>query len=64
MTTEEQVSSWQYGVMFHDDSVSRSWNGITQEQQEEYATQCRENYPNDNIRVVRRLIGPWEDPYV
>lgn len=53
--------TWQYGVMFHDGSVARRWNGHTQEQRaREELARCKAEYPGDNIRLVRRLIGPWE----
>jgi hypothetical protein len=55
------VGAYQYGVMFNDGSVARRWNGNTQEQRaREEALRCQADYPNDNIRLVRRWIGPWD----
>lgn len=55
------AGEYQYGVMFRDGSVNRSWNGNTQEDRARiYAKALQERYPNDNIRLVRRYIGPWE----
>jgi hypothetical protein len=48
--------------MFQDGSVHRGFNGRTQEQRaREYAARCNRDYPRDNIRPVRRVIGPWEE---
>lgn len=57
-------SVWQYGVMYPDGSVSRRWNGNTQEKRaREEVVRYYDTYPGttDNVRVVRRLIGPWEE---
>lgn len=56
------AGEYQYGVMFDDGSVNRSWNGNTQERvAREYAEATKKEYPRDNIRLVRRYIGPWEE---
>lgn len=60
--TNIPAGEYQYGVMFNDGSVARRWNGNTQEKlAREEAEKLKAIYTSDNIRVVRRLIGAWEE---
>lgn len=57
-----EAVTYQYGVAFADGSIARRWNGSTQEQRaREYAADCRQRFPGDDFRVVRRPIGAWRE---
>jgi hypothetical protein len=56
------LAGWQYGVMYSDGSVARRWNGNTQEKHaREEAEKVVQQYPGENIRLVRRWVGNWEE---
>lgn len=58
----QPLEGYQYGVMFKDGSVMRRWNGNTQEKlARDSVEKYQAEYPNDNIKLVRRRVGPWED---
>jgi hypothetical protein len=63
MTADIQGGDYQWGLMYADGSVRRSWNGNTQEPRERAALAAYyRDYPGstDDVKVVRRLVGLWE----
>ena len=57
-------AGFRYGVMFNDGSVRNVWSGASQRERALAAYQkISADYPNDNIRFVRKAVGSteWEE---
>lgn len=63
MSNRFAPDGFQYGVRFHDGSVSHQWTGRTQRKRaEEELAYLRDEYKRDTFALVRRggTTWPWE----